>query len=143
MIDCTDIAALLPHSGCMILLDRIIEFDDQSLSAELVVRADGLFGDDVSVPTWVGIEYMAQAVAAYVGIKAKLAGEPIKLGFLLGTRRYDCNIDNFTVGATLTVYVKKIIQDDKLSVFDCKIHGLGIEASAHLNVYQPSITGQS
>ncbi|WP_262963932.1 hotdog family protein [Methylobacter psychrophilus] len=139
MIDCTDIAELIPHSGSMVLLDRIIDYDEYTLSAELVVRDDGLFGNHKTVPAWVGIEYMAQAVAAYGGIKSKQSGEPIKLGFLLGTRLYTSNVDSVNVGSTLTIQIKSIIQDEKLGVFDCKIHGIGIEISANLNVYQPLI----
>ncbi|WP_019867190.1 ApeP family dehydratase [Methylovulum miyakonense] len=139
LIDCTDIAALIPHSGQMILLDRVVDYDEHTLTAEMVVRPDGLLGDDKTVPAWAGIEYMAQAVAAYVGIRAKLAGEPIKLGFLLGTRRYASNVPCFNVGTALTIQVKIIIRDDKLGVFDCKIHGAGIEISANLNVYEPPI----
>ena len=90
MIDFSDVASLLPHSGAMVLIDRIMAFDEDSLSAELAVRGDGLLGGDSrSVPAWAGIEYMAQAIGAYVGICARLAGEPIKLGYLLGTRRYE------------------------------------------------------
>ncbi|MFI3188554.1 3-hydroxylacyl-ACP dehydratase [Crenothrix sp. D3] len=135
----TDIAELIPHSGRMVLLDRIIDFDELSLSAELTVRNDGLLGDANSVPAYAGIEYMAQAIAAYAGIQAKQVGEPIKIGFLLGTRRYTSNVGSFAVGTMLTLQVTKIIQDDKLGVFDCKIHGAGIEITANLNVYQPSI----
>ncbi len=139
MTDCTDIAELIPHSGRMILLDRILDYDEQSLSAELIVRDAGLPGNDKTVPAWAGIEYMAQAVAAYAGIKSKQSGEPIKLGFLLGTRRYTSNVDSFNVGSVLIIQVRNIIQDEKLGVFDCKIYGTGIEISANLNVYQPSL----
>ncbi len=139
MIDCTDITALIPHSGSMVLLDRIIDFDEYTLSAELVVRGDNLLGNDKTVPAWAGIEYMAQAIAAYAGIKSKLAGEPIKLGFLLGTRSYTSNVASFAVGTALTIQVKNIIQDDKLGVFDCKLRGDGVEINANLNVYQPPI----
>lgn len=139
MIDCTDIAELIPHSGRMVLLDRIIDFDEQSLSAELTVRNDSLLGDDKCVPAYVGIEYMAQAIAAYAGIQSKQAGEPIKIGFLLGTRRYTSNVGSFAVGTLLTIHVKNIIQDDKLGVFDCKIYAKGIEIIASLTVYQPPI----
>jgi len=138
LIDYTNIADLIPHTGQMIFLDRVISFDPSSLSAELVVRDDCLLGDSKTVPSWTGIEYMAQAIAAYAGIQSKQAGEPIKLGFLLGTRRYLTNISCFNVGTRLTITVTKIIQDDKLSVFDCKIYGEDIEISANLNVYQPS-----
>ena len=138
MIDYTNIADLIPHTGQMIFLDRVISFDPSSLSAELVVRDDCLLGDSKTVPSWTGIEYMAQAIAAYAGIQSKQAGEPIKLGFLLGTRRYLTNISCFNVGTRLTITITKIIQDDKLSVFDCKIYGEDIEISANLNVFQPS-----
>lgn len=139
MIDCPDIAELIPHSGRMVLLDRIINVDEHCLTAELTVRNDGLFGDDKTVPAYVGIEYMAQAIAAYAGIQAKHAGEPIKLGFLLGTRCYTSNIGSFAVGTLLAIQVTKIIQDDKLGVFDCKIYATGIEITANITVYQPSI----
>ena len=138
MIDYTNIADLIPHTGQMIFLDRVISFEPSSLSAELVVRDDCLLGDSKTVPSWTGIEYMAQAIAAYAGIQSKQAGEPIKLGFLLGTRRYLTNISCFNVGTRLTITITKIIQDDKLSVFDCKIYGEDIEISANLNVFQPS-----
>jgi predicted hotdog family 3-hydroxylacyl-ACP dehydratase len=136
-IDFSDVAALLPHSGAMVLLDKVIHFEQQCLTAALIVRSDGLFGDTSGVPAWVGIEYMAQAIAAYIGIKAKLAGEPIKLGYLLGTRRYNSNVSAFIVGTVLTVHIENIIHDDKLGVFECKITGAGIEVNANLNVYQP------
>jgi predicted hotdog family 3-hydroxylacyl-ACP dehydratase len=123
----------------MILLDKILEFDEHSLSAELVVRDDALLGNNKKVPAWVGIEYMAQTIAAYAGIQSKKLGEPINLGFLLGTRRYTSNIDSFDIGTVLTIKITRIINDDKLGVFDCKIYGSGIEVNANLNVYQPPI----
>jgi predicted hotdog family 3-hydroxylacyl-ACP dehydratase len=137
LIDYNDVASLIPHSGRMVLLDRIVEFDGNNLTAEMTVRDDGLFGNEKDIPAWAGIEYMAQAVAAYAGIKSKLAGEPIKLGYLLGTRRYNSNISSFSVGAALTIHIKNIIQDDRLGVFDCSIWGDGIEVTANLTVYQP------
>jgi predicted hotdog family 3-hydroxylacyl-ACP dehydratase len=140
LIKGTDIEELIPHSERMVLLDRIIDFNEQSLVAELTVRDDGLFGDSKTVPAYVGIEYMAQAIAAYAGIQAKQAGEAIKIGFLLGTRRYSSNVSCFTVGTILTVQVKNIIQDEKLGVFDCKIYAKGIEITANLTVYQPPLS---
>jgi predicted hotdog family 3-hydroxylacyl-ACP dehydratase len=133
------VADLIPHTGSMVLLDRIVDYDGQGLTAELAVRGDGLLGDDKAVPAWAGIEYMAQAIAAYAGVMARRAGEPIRLGFLLGTRRYNSNVAAFKVGETLTVRVEKIMQDDNLGVFDCRILGEGVEVTANLNVYQPPL----
>ncbi len=131
------VAELIPHSGNMVLLDHIIFADENSLIAELIVRDDGLLGNDKTVPAWAGIEYMAQTVAAYAGFIAKQQGEPIRLGFLLGTRRYHSNVAAFNVGSSLTVRVEKIMQDESLGVFDCCIQGVGVEVRSVLNVYQP------
>jgi len=136
MID-INIAELLPHAGKMVLLDQVVEYDHQSLVATTVVRDDGLFGDGKTVPAWLGIEYMAQTIAAQGGMMCYLAGKPIQLGFLLGTRRYVCNIANFKVGERLTVRVERILEDQGLAVFNCQILGDGIDISAKLNVYQP------
>jgi predicted hotdog family 3-hydroxylacyl-ACP dehydratase len=131
-------ADLLPHSGQMILLDSVTFVDDTRLTANLVVRDDGLLLSNTdSVPAWTGIEYMAQAIGAYVGIQAKQAGLPIRLGFLLGTRRYESNVDSFPVGSSLSVSAEKILQDGQLGVFDCRICGDNVDISATLNVYQP------
>lgn len=128
---------LLAHEGRMMLLDKIIKFDDQSMVSEVVVRNDGLFGDDQGVPALVGIEYMAQTVAAHGNMMDKLAGRPSHLGFLLGTRAYTSNVDRFSIGSVLTVTVEKIIQEQGLGVFNCKITAPGMLAEAKLNVYQP------
>ncbi|MFZ2313869.1 MAG: hotdog family protein [Methylobacter sp.] len=136
----TNITDLMPHSGKMVLLDRLVEYDEISATTELVVRDDGLLGDGKTVPAWAGIEYMAQTIAVFAGIMAKIAGDPIKLGFLLGTRRYKSNVAEFKVGLTLKVRVEKIMQDERLGVFDCRIEGDGVQISANLNVYEPPIT---
>lgn len=132
------VADLLPHSGDMVWLDSIVACDDNGLTAELTVRGNTLVGDHSAVPAWVGIEYMAQAIGAYAGIKAKLTGESIKLGFLLGTRRYNSSVAEFAVGTRLTVRVDKMLQDEQLGIFDCRISGDNIDVSAKLNVYQPA-----
>lgn len=136
MID-IDVAELLPHDGKMVLLDKVLEYDQESLVAIAVVRDDGLFGDGQTVPAWLGIEYMAQTVAAHGGMMCMLADKPIQLGFLLGTRRYHCNVHTLTVGDELIVTVKRLVEDQGLGVFDCQITGAGINISAKLNVYQP------
>lgn len=132
------VAELLPHSGNLVLLDSVLACDEQCLTARLQVRADGLLpGNPASVPAWFGIEYMAQAIGAYAGLKAKQEGKPIRLGFLLGTRLYRSNVPAFATGTWLTVEVERIIHDEQLSVFDCRIKGDAVDVTAKLNVYQP------
>ena len=132
------VSELLGHEGCMMLLDKIVRFDDQSMVSEVIVRDNGLFGDDKAVPALVGIEYMAQTIAAHGNMMDKIAQRPNYLGFLLGTRAYISNVDSFLTGSVLTVTVEKIIQEQGLGVFDCKITAPGVLVEAKLNVYQPN-----
>lgn len=133
-----NVTDLLPHAGKMVLLDRVLEYDQQSLVAETVVRNDGLFSDGETVPAWLGIEYMAQTIAAFGGMMSYQTGTPVNIGFLLGSRRYVSNISNFQVDTLIRITVKRLIEDQGLGVFDCQITGDGIDISANLNVYQPN-----
>src|SRR5450830_981789 len=81
-----DIAMLVPHAAPMLLLDRVLRVDAETLCAEVAIRPDSLFYGERGIGAWVGIEYMAQAIAAYAGYHAQQRGEPVKIGFLLGAR---------------------------------------------------------
>ncbi len=133
------IAELLPHAGDMILLDGVERFDDDSVETVLHVRADGLLNTaDGSLPAWIGVEIMAQSVAAFAGCHARQAGQPVELGFLLGTRSYQCNVEAFPAGADLRVRTHRSLQDDNgMGVFECHLDGPGIHAEARLNVFRP------
>ena len=133
------LAELLPHAGDMILIDGITSFDDEQIYTTLTVKPDGLFSlPDGSLPAWVGIELMAQSVAAFAGCHARQKGNPAELGFLLGTRKFECNVEAFPIGSELTIHGIRSLEDDNgMGVFECHIHGPGIEASARLNVFRP------
>jgi len=138
------IESLVPHSGAMCLLDRLIEHGGEHLVAELTVPATGLFSDSqgpgTGVGAWVGIEYMAQAVAAWAGVQGRARGEAPKIGFLLGSRRYQCSVARFEQGQILRVEIERQFQaDNGLSQFDCRILAQGqVLAQAQLTVFGPA-----
>ncbi|MBN3815024.1 beta-hydroxyacyl-ACP dehydratase, partial [Paraburkholderia sp. Ac-20347] len=83
------IDAIIPHRGTMLLLDAVCACSDESLSAEASVRADAWYADaQGAMPAWIGIELMAQAIAAHVGLLSMRAGKAARPGVLLGTRRF-------------------------------------------------------
>jgi predicted hotdog family 3-hydroxylacyl-ACP dehydratase len=135
-----DIRSLIPHAGPMVLLDRVISVDEDSLWAEVGIRSDTLFCGPDGVGAWVGIEYMAQAIGAWAGYNAWLRGEPVKLGFLLGTRRYECSRPIFVLGSVLRVHVQRLFQNENgLGSFECSIDNEeGRVASAAVTVFQPT-----
>ncbi|MEG0247184.1 MAG: hotdog family protein [Pseudomonas sp.] len=133
------LAELLPHAGDMILLDQVESFDEEQIHTRLTVRPGGLFNRaDGSLPAWVGVELMAQSVAAYAGCRAREQGQPVELGFLLGTRKFECNVEHFPAGAQLRIHAHRSLEDDNgMGVFECNLHGPGIHAMARLNVFRP------
>ncbi|MFJ2389587.1 hotdog family protein [Pseudomonas koreensis] len=133
------LAELLPHAGDMILIEQILSFDEEQIHTRLTVKPGGLFSlPDGSLPAWVGVELMAQSVAAFAGCHARQKGNPVALGFLLGTRKFECNVEAFPAGIELTIHGIRSLEDDNgMGVFECHIHGPGIEASARLNVFRP------
>lgn len=138
------VAELVPHAADMILIDQVLAFDDDSIQTRLSVRPGGLFNaPDGSLPAWVGIELMAQSVAAFAGCQARQRGEPVRLGFLLGTRRFECNAEHFPAGSELHIHAQRSLQDESgMGVFECTLSGPGIQAFARLNVYCPPNTAQ-
>jgi predicted hotdog family 3-hydroxylacyl-ACP dehydratase len=134
-----DIRSLLPHAGPMVLLDRVISVDEDSLLAEVCIRSDSLFCNGGGVGAGVGVEYMAQAIGAWAGYTAQLRGEPVKLGFLLGTRSYECRRPIFLLGSVLRVHVQRLFQSENgLASFKCFIDNEeGRVATANVTVFQP------
>ena len=130
---------LLPHSRSMILLDEPLDAGDDWALAGVRVAEDSLFYDPQlkGVPAWVGLEYMAQTVALYSGVQARRAGQPVKLGLLLGTRRYEADAASFALGSYLTVRATREWDDGQMAVFDCSVRTESSLASARINVYLP------
>jgi predicted hotdog family 3-hydroxylacyl-ACP dehydratase len=135
-----DIRSLIPHSGAMVLLDRVIAVNEESLCAEVRIRPDSLFCSASGVGAWVGLEYMAQTIAAFAGYRSYLRGEDVKPGFLLGARRYECTLPMFSLGSLLRVHVRRVFESDNgLGSFQCHIeHGQEEVATATLTVFQPA-----
>lgn len=135
------IGELVPHSGAMVLLDRVLSADAENLCAEVTIHAGSVFYDASSagVGSWVGIEYMAQAIAAHAGYLARLAGAPVKIGFLLGARRYEAQVPLFVDGSVLQVHVQQVMQGENgLGAFECRIEMAGaVLAHATITVFQP------
>jgi len=132
------IAELLPHAGDMILLDAVESFDEDSVVTRLRVSPGLLSLPDGSLPAWTGIEIMAQSVAAFAGCQGRLLGLPVELGFLLGTRNYQCNVEHFPLDSELRIRACRSLQDDNgMGVFECHLDGPGIHAEARLNVFRP------
>ena len=133
------IEELVPHRGPMCLLDRVVDAGDEHFVAEVTVPDGGVFGDSGGVGAWVGIEYMAQAVAAWAGWRARERGGSPKIGLLLGTRNYTSVISRFAPGLCLTVAIRReFLADNGMGQFNCTISSGDRELiKVALNVFEP------
>lgn len=144
-------AFLLPHSGHMVLIDRVTEHRADFVRVEAHIGSKHILLQNGTLPATMGMEIMAQAIGAFAGIQAISAGEAVKLGFLLGTRKLNLFVDCIPVGTTLTATAHLSTQDPSgMGVFDCELCWTaapddvrdtlpqdGLLAQAALNVYSP------
>ena len=133
----TDITEFLYHRAPMIFLDEIIESGPNFLVAGVHIRPGiPYFEETRGVPAWVGLEYMAQAVAAFAGIRARTDNRPIVLGMLIGCRQYSSKIPSFAPGTRIEVRIQELASvDNGLGSFDCTLTASDCIAEGRIAVY--------
>ena len=131
------IVELLPMKPPMVFLDKVLSYDDPRLVTGVDIRPGIPYFETDGVPAWIGIEYMAQSVAAHAGVRARLRGEPPLVGFLLGSRAYKCGVSRFTEGQSLQISVEPLFFEEGLAAFACSIETDRPLVSATVNVYRP------
>lgn len=132
----------LYHGPPMGLLDRVLEVGPDSAICSCVVdERNPFYCAQEGVPAWIGIEFMAQAIAVSAGARAVLAHQPLPLGLLLGTMAYHTRIDRFDPAATYLAHCKSLVKDDQgLGAFDCTL-SLGGETIATARLTVKELTG--
>jgi predicted hotdog family 3-hydroxylacyl-ACP dehydratase len=129
----------VPHRDEMSWLDSVLEGGEQHVVVQATIRPDSYFVRGNRLPIWTGIEYMAQAIAVWAGYRAHVQKAPVKIGLLLGTRRYDVFRQHFLVGETLRIEARcELFGDNGLGMFACQISIAGeTVATANLSVFEP------
>lgn len=138
------IVDFIPHRPPMVLIDKILSHQQDCLTVETLITENSPYFEKAKqgVPSYVCIEYMAQSVAALAGVEALMANEPIKIGFLLGSRKLTINEPLLRLGQSYVTKVNRLYQEESgLAVFDCQVfHHDTLIASANVNVFQPTDT---
>ncbi|WP_087019020.1 hypothetical protein [Thaumasiovibrio subtropicus] len=137
-----DIDQLLPHEAPMVMLDGLVAVSDKGATCEAFVGSDNLYFDATQqhIPAWIGLEMMAQAVAAKAGYRSWLEGLPPSQGMLLGTRRYTTYCTGFKQGSRLEVLVSEQADLGEMVRYSGKISCNGkllAECGMNLFIQQP------
>jgi predicted hotdog family 3-hydroxylacyl-ACP dehydratase len=134
------IEAVVPHRGTMLWLTRLVSGDERGVQAEAEILPGAWYADEAGgMPAWLGIELMAQALAAHVGLRAWANAQPARPGVLLGCRAYRSRAARFAPGATLRVTAVRAFADESgFAAYDCAIANADGElATATLKAYEP------
>ncbi len=118
---------LILHRGPSMLLDRILDASTTRCLASVRLEPGAWYLQaDGTVPAWVGLEWMAQAAAAFSGHRHREAGREPRIGFLLGTRGYEALVPSFPLGADLEVEAEVLFLDDSgPGAFTCEVRHKG------------------
>lgn len=138
--DFPPITDILPHRGTMLFIDTIAHFSPISTTCSYQPQAEAWYADDEgNMPAWMGLEIMAQTIAAHVCMSAIASGEVPKMGALLGTRSYQSSVASFIAGTPLNIEALLEFRDDNgLGAYECYIKADGQNiASATLKVFEP------
>lgn len=127
------------HREPMLFLDRLVDIGPDSASCEWCIDEDLEFCvPNFGVPSYAGVEYMAQCIAVHAGARARIRGFAPPLGFLLGTRHYQCSVSHFEPGITYLSTCAELVRDSQgMGSFSCHILRQGASiAEANLTVLE-------
>ena len=133
------IREIVPHDGPMLLVGEVLRHLPEITVCRVEVARSRLFArEDGRVPAWVGLEYMAQCVAAHGGLVARGMGDAPRPGLFLGTRSVALSVDCFEPGEVLEVSARHLRGDLGLAAFACRVERPGAERpllEGNLSVY--------
>ncbi len=117
------VAELVPHTGSMVWLSRVVGHSEDRTICEIDIERFAFLPDpEGNVPAWVGLEFMAQCVAAHGGLMGREAGEAPQIGYLLGSRCLTFHTDCFSSGQTIRVSAARVWGRSGMVAFDCALH---------------------
>jgi predicted hotdog family 3-hydroxylacyl-ACP dehydratase len=127
----------------MVLLSRVLHHEEDHTVCAVEIDAQSIFRDAAgNVAVWVGIEYMAQCIAAHAGLVGRASGKPPQLGLLIGSRCIDFHASGFRRGQTLEVIARRVWGGTEgLASFDCTLLDASTRtllAEGRLNCFTPA-----
>jgi predicted hotdog family 3-hydroxylacyl-ACP dehydratase len=123
----------------MLLLDRVLEHESDFTICSATADSGAHFADPGgSVPSWVGLEYMAQCAAVHGGLADRSHDTAPRPGLLLGSRRLLLHADALPTGEELRVTARHHRGSSGLVAFDCSIRSATtgeMLAEGRVNIY--------
>lgn len=133
------LAELVPHRPPMLLPDSFVDGDSNRARTRVTLSPGcPLLESGRGLPTWALLEFFAQTAAVIGGLRARETGEPVRQGFLLGTRKLACPVSHIPVGTTLTFTAETSFVDaNGMGAYHCATKYQGQQISCTLTVFTP------
>jgi predicted hotdog family 3-hydroxylacyl-ACP dehydratase len=133
----TELAGLLPHARPMLLVRSVLAHSPERTVCSVEVADSELFrAADGRVPAYVGLEYMAQCIAAHGGLAARALGAAPSPGLLVGAKQLDLHREWLAADESLEVSARLLGRAGALASFACELRaGDEVVADGTLSVY--------
>ena len=103
-----DAELLVPHRRPVCMIDRLVEYRDESCVVEALVHSGNLLvGEDGILDSVAYMELIAQAFAAFKGYHDMLHEKTVKKGFLVVVKHMECKGEAF-LGDLLRINVSTV-----------------------------------
>jgi predicted hotdog family 3-hydroxylacyl-ACP dehydratase len=132
------LATLVPHQPPMLWIDAIDAVEGEQIVCRVTVRDEHVFVERGAAETIVAIEWMAQSVAAFVGLEDESKGTGPRPGYLVAIPEARFFAASVLVGETVILTCTRRFGDEQLASFTC-VARRGDEplAEAIINVFRP------
>lgn len=134
------ISELIPHRAPMILLQKVLSFDETHMTCLVDLKASLIFSNDDEIDAIIATEWMAQTVGAFVGAQKRSSGQPPRIGFIIGARKVDFHVSKVNKDSVLHASVKPVWVDKASGSFNCSVTDIlnnKVVAEGSLTVHEP------
>jgi predicted hotdog family 3-hydroxylacyl-ACP dehydratase len=129
MIDKTGIAARIPHSGPMCLLERVVSWDSEKVVCEAINHRDTNhpLAQNKKLDATAAIEYAAQAMAVHGALIAESKVDAVpKVGYLASVRDVTCAVPYLhALAGVLQIEATRLMGEDTRVMYEFQVSNEG------------------
>lgn len=135
---------LVPHAGRMLLIDRVVSWNERSLRASCRshLSMDHPLRREGELSVVHALEYGAQAMAVHGGLLAERSGEPIASGFLASGRNlrfFRSRLDDLADELDIEVNMQHVQEGSLIYTFRVSASELLVAEGMAIVMTKPSV----
>lgn len=123
MSDLPRVTELVPHQPPVLALEQLTAWHPGHAVGRLTVRADNVMLEHGRVDSAMTLEYMAQCVAACLGMDAYRGGGNVRVGMVIACRRLELAQPTLELGHDYEVRADEVRATDGISHYDGEVRG--------------------